>query len=81
MLGGKFVFDAVRKGYSAGPVFSTMVEFFLRFLQFIFGIAVIGLYAQDLVHSRKAGDGMDSKWVRPPTLAFKTPWHPRTLTN
>ncbi|KAG8525861.1 uncharacterized protein KY384_000621 [Bacidia gigantensis] len=35
----------------------------LRFLQFIFGIAVIGLYATDLNNARKHGIGSDSKWA------------------
>lgn len=63
MLMKRFVVDAVRKRYSAGSVFSTLLEFLIRFVQFVFGVAVIGLYAQDLVRSQKAGRGMDPEWV------------------
>lgn len=63
MMLQRFVVDAVRKRYSAGSVMSTLLEFCIRFVQFVFGIAVIGLYAQDLVRSRKSGHGMDSEWV------------------
>ncbi|KAL1958692.1 hypothetical protein VTO42DRAFT_4035 [Malbranchea cinnamomea] len=63
MLLKRFVVDAFRKRYTAGSVLSTLVEFCIRFLQFVFGIAVIGLYAQDLVRTQKAGDGMDPEWL------------------
>jgi len=35
----------------------------MRFFQFIFGIVVIGLYAQDLVRATNAGVGRDPKWM------------------
>ncbi|KAF2795165.1 hypothetical protein K505DRAFT_17550 [Melanomma pulvis-pyrius CBS 109.77] len=35
----------------------------IRIFQFIMGIVVIGLYAQDLDKARKAGKYVDSKWV------------------
>ncbi|KAF2821854.1 hypothetical protein CC86DRAFT_101364 [Ophiobolus disseminans] len=35
----------------------------LRLFQFVMGLVVIGLYAQDLNNARKAGVYMDSKWV------------------
>lgn len=35
----------------------------LRFFQFIMGIVVIGLYAQDLAKAAKAGKYADAKWV------------------
>ncbi|KAF2681779.1 hypothetical protein K458DRAFT_240235, partial [Lentithecium fluviatile CBS 122367] len=38
-------------------------RFFIRFLQFILGIAIIGLYAQDLHKAHKAGVGYDPKWM------------------
>ena len=36
----------------------------LRFLQFVFAIAVIGLYAQDLNKAHKEDKYTDGKWVR-----------------
>lgn len=36
---------------------------FLRFLQFIFAIAVLGLYGTDINSARKAGISVPSKWV------------------
>jgi hypothetical protein len=39
----------------------------LRFLQIIFALAVVGLYAQDLNKARKVGKYSDSKWV---SIAF-----------
>jgi len=35
----------------------------LRIFQFVMGLVVIGMYAQDLDKARKAGVYMDSKWV------------------
>lgn len=35
----------------------------LRFFQFVLGITIIGLYAQDLDRARKQGKYVDSKWV------------------
>ena len=34
-----------------------------RFLQFVFALAVLGLYGQDLNNAHKAGVPSDSKWV------------------
>ncbi|OAX81683.1 hypothetical protein ACJ72_03978, partial [Emergomyces africanus] len=56
------IFDGVRKRYSAGSAISTVVGCSLRFLQFVFGLAVIGLYAQDLVRQHKDGKSYDPKW-------------------
>ena len=44
---------------------SYLANLILRFLQLIFAVTVIGLYAQDLDAARKAGKYADSKWVRP----------------
>lgn len=44
----------------------TVASFFrllLRFFQFVLGITVIALYAQDLDNARKQGKYVDSKWV------------------
>ncbi|KAF2124310.1 hypothetical protein P153DRAFT_139500 [Dothidotthia symphoricarpi CBS 119687] len=38
-------------------------RFLLRFFQFVMGITVIALYAQDLDNARKQGKYVDSKWV------------------
>jgi hypothetical protein len=35
----------------------------LRFFQFVLGITIIGLYAQDISSARSAGKYVDSKWV------------------
>ncbi|EEP78879.1 predicted protein [Uncinocarpus reesii 1704] len=59
------VIDGVKKRYSPGNIVTTLLECCIRFLQFVFGIAVIGLYAQDVNHARKAGlpMGSVSKWI------------------
>ncbi|EEH02800.1 predicted protein [Histoplasma capsulatum G186AR] len=57
------IIDGVRKRYSIGSTVSTVVGCSLRFLQFVFGIAVIGLYAQDLIRQRKDTGGFDPKWT------------------
>ncbi|OJD14349.1 hypothetical protein AJ78_05284 [Emergomyces pasteurianus Ep9510] len=57
------ILDGVRKRYSAGSTISTVVGCAIRFLQFVFGIAVIGLYAQDLVRQHKDGKSYDPKWT------------------
>jgi hypothetical protein len=38
------------------------IRILLRFFQFVMGIVVIGLYAQDIHNVRKAGAKVDSKW-------------------
>lgn len=43
------------------PVF--IANTVLRFLQFIFAIAVLGLYGQDLHSMHKAGLKRDSRWI------------------
>lgn len=48
---------------TAGNSPMTYVRLALRFLQFVFGIAVIGLYAQDLHRAAKKGVGMDPLWM------------------
>lgn len=35
----------------------------MRFLQFVFAIAVLGLYGQDIHDMRKAGIKTDSRWA------------------
>jgi hypothetical protein len=66
-----FNFLARRKGAkaTAGTTFwsnislGSALRILLRLFQFILGLVVIGLYAQDLDNARKAGVYMDSKWV------------------
>ena len=40
-----------------------IVNWVLRFLQFVFAVAVIGLYAQDLKKAHKEHKYTDSKWA------------------
>ncbi|KAL8845736.1 MAG: hypothetical protein Q9221_009118 [Calogaya cf. arnoldii] len=47
---------------SSGSFFSKLESWVMRFLQFVFAITVIGLYAQDLRAASKAGKYSDSKW-------------------
>lgn len=56
----------IKSRYSTGSIIGTLFECCIRFLQFVFGIAVIGLYAQDVDRARKHGDSQDSRWVRFP---------------
>ncbi|KNG48158.1 Uracil phosphoribosyltransferase [Stemphylium lycopersici] len=42
---------------------STIARLIIRFLQFVLGLTVIGLYAVDLDNARKANKYIDSKWV------------------
>ncbi|KAK2798290.1 hypothetical protein FQN50_008895 [Emmonsiellopsis sp. PD_5] len=57
------VLDGVKKRYSIGSTLSMVFEALVRFLQFVFGIAVIGLYAQDLVRAKKNNKEFDPKWT------------------
>lgn len=64
-----------------------ILNWILRFLQLVFAVAVIGLYAQDLEKAHKEDKYTDSKWayaVAVATLAAVTailysvpriPWH------
>lgn len=51
--------NSISAGMSAGSIFRIV----MRFFQFLMGIVIIGLYAQDLDRAHKAGVGYDSKWV------------------
>ncbi|KAK2748907.1 hypothetical protein FQN57_007190 [Myotisia sp. PD_48] len=59
------VLDRVTGGesYRTRSVVATLIEGTIRFLQFVFGIAVIGLYAQDVHRTQKKGGSQDSKWI------------------
>ncbi|KAI4146876.1 MAG: hypothetical protein L6R39_003312 [Caloplaca ligustica] len=48
---------------SSGSLLSKVPLWVLRFLQFVFGITVIGLYAQDLRKAHKEHKYTDSKWA------------------
>ncbi|KAL9629653.1 MAG: hypothetical protein Q9164_006784, partial [Protoblastenia rupestris] len=48
---------------SSTPFPLLAINLTLRFLQFIFAIAVIGLYATDINNARKDSKGADSKWT------------------
>ena len=61
-LKAKFIDGAVKRP-GCGTLLSTIFETGLRFLQLIFGVAVIGLYAQDIDRGRKAGAAADPRWV------------------
>lgn len=66
-----FLSKRTMKGEKATAKTSLMSDFsiggalriLMRLFQFIMGIVVIGLYAQDLHKARKAGKYVDSKWV------------------
>lgn len=47
----------------AGASIGGALRITLRLFQFIMGLVVIGLYAQDLHKAKKAGVYMDSKWI------------------
>lgn len=49
--------------FLAGQSPADLVRLVIRFFQFIMGIVIIGLYAQDLVKAQKAGVGRDPKWM------------------
>lgn len=50
-------------GSSSRLGFMKIVTLVFRFLQIVFALAVVGLYAQDLNKARKVGKYSDSKWV------------------
>ena len=47
----------------SAPLPLLIANWTLRFLQFVFAIAVIGLYAQDLQKAHKEQKYTDSKWA------------------
>ncbi|KAL8856460.1 MAG: hypothetical protein Q9178_006930 [Gyalolechia marmorata] len=47
---------------SSGSLLSKLPLWVLRFLQFVFAVTVIGLYAQDLRRAEKEDKYSDSKW-------------------
>ena len=51
------------KSGSSTPFPLVVLNLTLRFVQFVFGITVIGLYATDINTARKEGKGADSKWT------------------
>lgn len=70
---------SIKSNMSIGSVFRIT----MRLFQFVMGLVIIGLYAQDLDRARKAGVGPDSKWAYATfcgtwgalfSLIFMTPW-------
>lgn len=55
--------DGVKSRYNAGSIVGTLIESSIRFFQFVFAIAVIGLYGQDVDKARKTGFSQDARWV------------------
>ena len=39
------------------------VNLLIRFIQFVFAIAVIGLYGTDISNARKGHEHQDSRWI------------------
>ena len=70
-MGFKFLSNSTLRGEKAtlGTTLSstltpsTIARLLIRFLQFVLGLTVIGLYAVDLDNARKANKYVDSKWV------------------
>ncbi len=48
---------------SSGSSVAFIINAVLRFLQFVFAIAVIGLYGTDISNARKGHEHQDSRWV------------------
>lgn len=48
---------------SSQPLPLVVANLTLRFLQFVFAVAVLGLYGTELSHARKTHTGDYSKWV------------------
>lgn len=48
---------------SAGSSTAFIVNAVLRFVQFVFAIAVIGLYGTDISNARKGHEHQDSRWI------------------
>lgn len=59
---------AFRDRQRGGSFVFFILDATLRFLQLVFAIAVIGLYAQDLNKARKEKKYADGKWVCPDLL-------------
>ena len=59
---GKSRFARGAPSTSDNPLPLVITSLTLRFLQFVFGVAVIGLYATDLHAAHKAHKYTDSKW-------------------
>lgn len=56
----------LKKSHQSGSVYPFPVliaSYALRFFQFVLGIAVIGLYAQDLKNAHDEDKYTDSKWA------------------
>ncbi|KAI9892382.1 MAG: hypothetical protein M1814_001584 [Vezdaea aestivalis] len=47
----------------SGGIAGASFRFFIRFMQFVMGLAVVGLYGTDVNKARQSGVGGDPKWV------------------
>ena len=56
---------AFKFGGSSSSTSSTsfIINAVLRFIQFVFAIAVIGLYGTDISNARKGHEHQDSRWI------------------
>lgn len=53
------------KGAGRSPFrWQNILNLVLRFVQIVFALAVVGLYAQDLNKARKVDKYSDSRWVK-----------------
>ena len=57
---------------SSGGFTGWVIHAVLRFLQFVFAIAVAGLYGTDISNARKHGEAGDSRWVSGPSPSPST---------
>ena len=57
------LFQRTSKSGAFGFDNHNLINIFLRFFQFVLGLAVVGLYAQDLNRARKQHAYADAKWV------------------
>jgi hypothetical protein len=57
------IIDSYTSNSLPGGALAAIGHLFIRFFQFILGIAVIGLYAQDISRASHLGQYSDSNWV------------------
>ncbi|KAF2015572.1 hypothetical protein BU24DRAFT_180603 [Aaosphaeria arxii CBS 175.79] len=68
-LGGKLLGsmrgekEGIKNEARASVTPTLILRIFIRLIQFALGVAVIGLYAQDLDRARRAGKYIDAKWA------------------
>jgi hypothetical protein len=52
----------------SGGIAGAAFRFFIRFMQFVLGLAVVGLYGVDVNKSRMAGKSSNPEWVSFPDV-------------